>query len=50
MVVKGWGILEEFSELRGEIKMNILLEKKIRNTDGRQYGPIPFRNGLCFNI
>lgn len=42
--IKGrWRVLGEFSKLRGQIKMNIFLEKKILNTDGRPYG-------LWFNI
>lgn len=47
---KGWKILGEFLNLRGQIKMSIFLEKEIRNTDGRQYGPISLRNVLCYNI
>ena len=30
--------------------MNIFLEKKIKNTDGRQDGLVSLRNGLWFNI
>lgn len=41
---RGWRILGEFSKLRGQIKMNIFLEKKIISTDGREYGPVSLRN------